>query len=265
MMETNLIHPMALIDPSARLGKDVEIGPYAIVEPDVELGDGCRIAAHAVIKRHIRMGCNNLISEHATIGGEPQDFKFKPCLSYVEIGDDNQFREGVTVHRSNHEGGCTRIGNRNFLMACSHVAHDCELGDQVVIANGTLLGGHVVVEDRAFISGAVTVHQFCRIGRLAMVAASARINQDCLPFTVTDGVPGRARGLNLIGLQRAGIATEEIHALKRAYRTLFHSGLTLAEALQRLEREKSAAVAELVQFIRTSERGFAHARGRVEK
>lgn len=254
------IHPTALIDPAARLGNNVEIGPYAVVESDVELGEGCRIAAHAVIKRYTRMGRNNHIFEHATIGGEPQDFKFQPCASHVEIGDGNQFREGVTVHRSNHAGGVTRIGNRNFLMAFCHVAHDCTLGDQVVIANGALLGGHVTVGDRAFISGAVTVHQFCRIGRFAMVAASARINQDCLPFVITDGAPGRARGPNLVGLQRAGVAPEDIQALKRAYRTLLHSGLPLAEALERLKQEGSAAVAELVQFVQASKRGFAHAR-----
>lgn len=253
------LHPTALIAPGARLGADVEVGPYAVIEADTELGDGCRIAAHAVIKRYTRMGRHNRVAEFAVIGGEPQDFKFRDCLSFVVIGDGNRFGEGVTVHRSNHEGGATVIGNDNFLMAMSHVAHDCVIGNQVILANAALLGGHVEVGDRAFISGAATVHQFCRIGRMALVAASARVNQDCLPFVISDGNPARARALNVVGLRRGGLPAEEIAALRRALHAL--RSITLQETLLGvLDAETSPAVHELAAFIRASKRGYAHCR-----
>lgn len=253
------IHPTAVVDPGARLGEGVSVGPYAVIEADTQVGDGCTIAAHAVIKRHTRLGRDNQVAEHAVLGGEPQDFKFKPCASFVEIGDGNRFREGVTVHRSNHEGGVTRIGNECFLMAMSHVAHDCVLGNQVILANGALLGGHVEIGARAFISGAVTLHQFCRVGRMAMVAASTRVSQDCLPFTITDGNPGRARALNLVGLRRAGMPAADIAALRRAFHAL-RSSRGLAATLAEMEAEASAAAQELAAFIRASRRGFAHCR-----
>ena len=254
-----MIHSTALIDPAARLGASVTVGPYAVIEADTELGDGCRIAAHAVIKRYTRMGRNNRVAEFAVIGGEPQDFKFSDCPSHVVIGDGNRFGEGVTVHRSNHEGGETRLGNDNFLMAMSHVAHDCVIGNQAILANAALLGGHVEVGDRAFISGAVTVHQFCRIGRMALVAASARVNQDCLPFVITDGNPARARALNVVGLRRGGLSAEEIAALRRALHRL-RSGQTRETLLAGLEAEASPVVRELAAFIRASKRGYAHCR-----
>ncbi|MFZ5512057.1 MAG: acyl-ACP--UDP-N-acetylglucosamine O-acyltransferase [Pseudomonadota bacterium] len=254
-----MIHATALIDPAARLGAGVTVGPYAVVEADTEIGDGCTIGAHAVIRRFTRMGRGNRIHEHAVIGGEPQDFKFRPCASWVEIGDDNVIREGVTIHRGSTEGAATRIGHGNMLMAYSHVAHDCRIGDQTVVANGALLAGFVTVEDRAFVSGAVTVHQFCRIGRLAMVSQSTKVTRDCLPFVVTEGVPGRARALNTVGLARAGVADSERLALRRAFRVL-RSGAGLDEVLARLSALDSAAVAEMVRFIRASTRGFAHVR-----
>lgn len=253
------IHPKAEVDPAARLGRGVTVGPFAVIEADCELGDGTVIGAHAVIKRYTRLGRDNQVAEHAVLGGEPQDFKFQGAVSHVEIGHGNRIREGVTVHRSNHPGGVTRIGDACFLMANSHVAHDCVLGDQVILANGALLGGHVEVGARAFISGGVTVHQFCRVGRMALLAASTRVNQDCLPFTITDGNPGRARAINLVGLRRAGLAADEIAALRRAFHVLRGSA-GLAASLARLEAEPSAAVRELATFIRASTRGFAHCR-----
>lgn len=253
------IHPTALIDPTARLGAEVEVGPYAVIEADTEVGEGCRIAAHAVIKRYTRMGRNNRVAEFAVIGGEPQDFKFRDCVSFVVIGNGNRIGEGVTIHRSNHEGGVTRLGDDNFLMAMSHVAHDCVVGNQAILANAALLGGHVEVGDRAFVSGAATVHQFCRIGRMALVAASARVNQDCLPFIISDGNPARARALNVVGLRRGGLPTEEIAALRRALHRL-RSGLSQEALLAELEAEASPAVRELAAFIRASKRGYAHCR-----
>ena len=254
---TSAIHPSALVHSGARLAADVVVGPYAVIEDEAIIGDGSTIGAHAVVKRYTRMGRRNRVYEHAVIGGDPQDYKFKECASFVSIGDDNLIREGVTIHRGSVAGAETRIGSHCFLMANCHVAHDCTIGDNVVIANGTLLGGVVNIGDQAFISGAVTIHQFCRVGRLALLAASARINQDCLPFVITDGAPGRARGLNLVGLKRAGIPASEIAELKRAFHVL-RTAVGLDIALAELAASASPSVAELVQFIRTSKRGFAH-------
>jgi UDP-N-acetylglucosamine acyltransferase len=253
------IHSTALIDPDARLGAGVTVGPYAVVEADTAIGEDCEIRPHAVIRRYTRMGRGNRVHENAVIGGEPQDFAFRPCVSWVEIGEGNVIREGVTIHRARTEGGVTRIGDGNMLMAYSHVAHDCRLGNEVAMANGALLAGFVTVDDRAFVSGAVTVHQFCRIGRLAMVSQSTRVTMDCLPFIVTEGVPGRARALNVVGLKRAGVPEEEMSQLRHAFRVL-RSGAGLKEILARLAALKSPAVAELVRFIEGSKRGFIQAR-----
>jgi UDP-N-acetylglucosamine acyltransferase len=251
-------HPTAVIAPDVRLGTNVRVGPYAVIEEDVVLGDDCQIAAHAVIKHHTRLGARNRIAEHAVIGGDPQDFKFRAdCLSYTEIGDDNWLREGVTVHRGSRDGSVTRLGNGCFLMAYSHVAHDCTVGNNVVMANTAGIAGEVVVHDKAFISAAVTVHQFCRIGRNAMIGLSSKVVQDALPFCITDGNPGRARGLNIVGLRRNGFAKDEIAALKEAYRMLY-SRVPLEQALAAMKDMHSAAVLEVANFIEGSKRGFAH-------
>lgn len=253
-----IVHPSAVVAADAKLGANVRIGPFAVIEEDVVLGDACDIAAHAVIKRHTRMGARNRIAEHAVIGGDPQDFKFKAdCLSYTEIGDDNWLREGVTVHRGSRDGSVTRLGNCCFLMAYSHVAHDCTVGNHVVMANTAGIAGEVVVHDRAFISAAVTVHQFCRVGRNAMIGLSSKVVQDALPFCITDGNPGRARGLNVVGLRRNGFTKDEIVALKEAYRLLY-SRVPLGESLLQMRSIGSAPVTELADFIEGSKRGFAH-------
>jgi len=253
-----VIHASAIVAAGARLGAGARVGPCAVIEDDVVLGDGCEIAAHAVIKRHTRMGARNRIAEHAVIGGDPQDLKFSAdSLSHVEIGDDNVFREGVTVHRASREGGRTRIGNNCFLMAYTHVAHDCVVGDQVVMVNYAGISGEAVVQDGAFLSGFVGVHQFCRIGRLAMIGGMTKLVQDALPFCITDGNPGRARGLNHTGLRRGGFSREEIAALKEAYRLLYVR-TPLEEALAAMKQMDSAAVTEFAGFIAGSKRGFAH-------
>lgn len=234
------------------------IHPTAIIEDDVVMGDDCEIGAYAVIKRHTRLGARNKVHEHAVIGGDPQDFKFKSdTLSYTEIGDDNVFREGVTIHRGSRPGSATTIGNGCFLMAYAHIAHDCIVGNGIVMANTAGIAGEVVVHDKAFISAAVTVHQFCRIGRNAMIGLSSKVVQDALPFCITDGNPGRARGLNLVGLKRNGFSREDIHALKEAYRMLY-SRMALDEALTRMKGMGNPAVAEVAAFIEGSKRGFAH-------
>jgi len=253
-----VIHPTAVIASDAKLGADVRIGAFAVIEEDVVIGAGGEIGAHAVIKRHTRLGARNRVYEHAVIGGDPQDFKFKSdTLSYTETGDDCAFREGVTIHRGSRPDSVTRVGNGCFLMAYAHIAHDCSVGNNVVMANTAGIAGEVVVHDKAFISAAVTVHQFCRIGRNAMVGLSAKVVQDALPFCITDGNPGRARGLNLVGLKRNGFTREDIAALKDAYRLLY-SRTPLEEALASMQATGNAAVLEVAHFIAGSKRGFAH-------
>jgi len=238
------------------------IHPTAIIEEDVVLGEGCRIGAYAVIKRYTRMGARNRVHEHAVIGGDPQDFKFDPAtVSATEIGDDNVFREGVTVHRGSRPGSATRIGSHCFFMALTHVAHDCNVGNHVVMVNNSGLSGEATVGDRAFLGGAVGVHQHCRIGRNAMVGMNSKLVQDALPFCITDGNPARARGLNLVGLRRAGFKADEIAALKDAYR-LLHERVPLAVAIAQMNKSASAPVRELAAFLGgAGKRGFAHPQG----
>ncbi len=230
----------------------------AVIEDGVEIGEGCSIGAYAVIKRHTRMGARNRVAEHAVIGGEPQDVKFKSdTVSGVVVGDDNIFREGVTIHRGSRPDAVTRVGSGCMLMVGAHVGHDCVVGSQVVLVNNAALAGEVTVGDRAFISAGVGVHQFCRVGRLAMIGGLAKVVQDALPFCITDGNPARARGLNLVGLRRAGFKAPEIAALKEAYRMLYQR-VPLKEAVAGMEKSSSDAVRELAEFIAQSKRGFAH-------
>jgi UDP-N-acetylglucosamine acyltransferase len=252
------IHPTAILSSSARVGENVSVGPYAAIEPDTEIGAGCEIRAHVVIKRFTTLGLNNVVHEGAVLGGEPQDVGFVDCTSYLRVGSNNRIREGVTMHRGTQPESATVVGSNCFIMANAHVAHNCRLGDGVIIANNVALAGYVDIDDLAFISGGVVVHQFCRIGRLAMIGGNSKIVQDCLPFVTTDGVPGRARGLNLVGLRRAGIRSSKIQKLKEAYRILLRSGLSLEEAIVRLTGLADPLVNELVEFVRTSTRGFCH-------
>ncbi|HYE36985.1 acyl-ACP--UDP-N-acetylglucosamine O-acyltransferase [Methylocaldum sp.] len=215
------IHPTACIAPDAKLGAGVSIGPYAVIESHTEIGDDCRIAAHAVIHSHVRMGRDNHVCPHAVIGGLPQDLGFDASAeTYVEIGDSNVFREGVTVSRATQKGAATRIGANNYLMNNSHVAHDCRLGDNNIFASGATLGGHVHVGDRVFFGGGVMVHQFCRIGSFAILQGLAGINKDVIPFTLVGGRPGKHYRLNLVGMRRAGIDGDRLKAVSIAYRRL---------------------------------------------
>ncbi len=250
------VHPTAIVDPAARLGAGVGVGPYAVIESGAEIGDGSEVRAHAVIKQFTTLGPNSIVHEGAILGGEPQDLGFKQCESYLRIGASNAFREGVTVHRGTQPGSETVIGSNCFMMACAHVAHNCRLGDRVIIANNVALAGYVEIQDGAFISAGVGVHQFCRLGRLAMIGGNSKIVQDCLPFVVTDGVPGGAHGLNMVGLRRAGFKSSEIQPLKEAYRILLRSGLGLEVALSRMAELGNPLVNELTDFVRGSARGF---------
>jgi UDP-N-acetylglucosamine acyltransferase len=253
------IHPTAVVSPRAQLARGVRVGPYAVIEEEVIVKDGCEIGAHAVVKRFTSLGRRNRVSEHATLGGEPQDVKFKGEPSALIVGDDNIIREYVTVHRASGEGGVTRVGSRNFLMVGAHVAHNCEVGDDNVFANGAALAGHVSVEDHVFLASNVGAHQFARFGRFAMVGGKSKIVQDVLPFFTTDGNPPRVRGLNVIGLRRGGFSPHDRGALKRAYQLLFRARLPLERALAALEETDDENVRHLAAFIRASRRGFTRA------
>ena len=234
----------------------MRIHPTAIIEDNVEIGPDCEIAAYAVIKQFTRLGARNRVFEHAVLGGEPQDVKFKGEESYLEIGDDNLIREFCTLHRANGAGQTTRIGSRNFFMVGVHIAHNCVVGDDNIFANEVALAGHITIEDHVFLSNGVGAHQFVRMGRYAMVGGKSKIVQDVLPFFITDGNPPRVRGLNTVGLTRAGFSEAQRRTLKNAYRTLLRSGVLLEEAVAELEQIDDENVSHLLNFIRGSKRGF---------
>ena len=237
----------------------MSIHPTAIIEDNVEIGPDCEIGAYAVIKRFTRLGARNRVFEHAVIGGEPQDVKFRGETSYLEIGDDNIIREFCTLHRANGADETTLVGSRNFFMVGVHVAHNCVIGDDNIFANEVALAGHITIEDHVFLSNGVGAHQFVRMGRHAMIGGKSKIVQDVLPFFITDGNPPRVRGVNSVGLRRAGFNEDERRALKDAYRILFRSELPLQNALQTLDELEDEHVAHLANFIRGSKRGFVRA------
>jgi UDP-N-acetylglucosamine acyltransferase len=253
------VHPTAVVSDGARLGEGVRVAAYAVVEDEVEIGAGCEIGAHAVVKRFTTLGARNRVFEHAVLGGEPQDVKFAGERSRLVVGDGNLIREYVTLHRASGEGEATVVGSRNFLMIGVHVAHNCEVGDDNIFANGAALAGHIRVEDHVFLSNDVGCHQFVQLGRYAMVGGKSKIVQDVLPFLTTDGNPARARGLNTVGLRRAGFPTESRRALRRTYQLLFRSGLSLSDALDAIDALEDEHARHLADFIRGSRRGFIRA------
>jgi len=251
------IHPLALVSPKANLGPDVRVGPYCIVEADTTLGEGCILENHVIIKSGTILGARNRIFEGAVLGGPPQHAHMPDNPGRVIIGSNNTIREHVTIHRALEQGHATVVGDNCLLMANSHVAHDCRLGNNVIVVNNALLAGHVVVGDRANISGAVAVHQFCRIGALAMVGGQAHIIKDVPPFMTIDGLSSYVVGLNQIGLRRAGYRAQEVQQLKAAYRVIYRSGLTWAEILKRLKAEfGEGPAAEFYRFLSTTTRGI---------
>ena len=230
-----MIHPTAIIDPQAKLDPTVEVAPYAVIGPDVKIGANTKIGAHVVISGHTEIGCDNHIYPGAAIGLEPQDLKYKKEKSFVKIGDRNTIREYVTVNRATAEGEETVIGSDNLLMAYVHVAHNCILGDRIVIANSVALAGHVEVESKAVIGGMLGVHQFVKIGTMAMLGGMSRIDRDVPPYMLVEGNPSHVRSLNLVALRRNSFSSEELSLMKKAYRTLYKSGLTMVQALKELE------------------------------
>lgn len=256
------IHETAVVHPGARIGKDVEIGPYAVIGEHVLIGDGTKIGAHVVIDGWTSIGKNCVIFPSASIGAEPQDLKFNGEKSYVFIGDNTKIREFATINRATGEGEETRVGSNVLLMAYTHVAHNCIVGNNVIMSNGATLAGHVVVEDRAVIGGLTGVHQFVKIGRNAMIGGASKIVQDVPPFVIVDGHPAKVAGLNNVGLARANISVNARRNLKKAYKILYRSGLSLAQAIAVMEQELELCeeVEHLLRFLRNVERGICRGR-----
>lgn len=251
------IHPLACVSPAAELGRDVEIGPFCVVEADVTIGDDCRLEARSCIRSGTTLGTNNHVYEGAVLGGLPQCLKMPERLGRLNVGSHNTIRENVTLHRGLKADQATVVGDHNLLMVGAHIAHDCRIGSNSVFANNVLLAGHVTVADRVFISGAVAVHQFCRIGKFAMVGGQAHITRDIPPFVTVDGASGFVVGLNLIGLRRNGFSAEQINELKGAYRVIYRSGLRWTEVLERLGDQFPSSVAgHFLEFFQGGTRGF---------
>jgi UDP-N-acetylglucosamine acyltransferase len=257
-MSASAIHPSAVIESGAKLGAGVRVGAFSYVGDGVEIGDGTVIGPHCSVTGPTRIGRDNHFAGHAAIGGDPQDKKFKGERTELVIGDRNSVREFVTLNRGTGEGGgITRIGNDNLLLAYTHVAHDCHVGNHCVFSNNATLAGHVVVEDWVIMSGFAGAHQFCRIGAHAFLGMGVLISGDVPPFTmVATEAAGRARGVNSEGLKRRGFDAERISAIKRAYRTLYVAGLPLTEAKQQLaeQAKDSADVRALLDFIEAGQR-----------
>ena len=225
-----MIHPTAIIHPKAKLDATVRVGPYAVIDEGVELGADCVVGPHVYLTGQTKIGAKNIFHAGCVIGDAPQDLKYKNEPTRLRIGDGNVFREHVTIHRSTKMDAETVVGSNNFLMASSHVGHNCAVGDHVIIANGAMLGGHAIVQDRAFISGSCLVHQFCRVGTLAIMQGGSAISKDLPPFCVSMGV-NQMCGLNVVGLRRATISAKDRMELKQLYRSLFRGNKTLSEAL----------------------------------
>lgn len=252
------IHPTAVITKGAKLGKNVKVGPYVVIGENVVIGDDTKIYPNVVIDGWTTIGKNCTIYAGVSIGGEPQDLKFADERSYVVIGDNTKIRECVTINRGTGEDSETRIGSNVLLMAYAHVAHNCIVGNNVILANCATLAGHVVVEDRAIIGGLSGVHQFVKIGRNAMIGGASKIVQDIPPFVIADGNPATVAGLNNVGIARAGIVAAVRSNLKKAYRILYRSGLTLEKAIETMEQEleMSEEIEHLLRFLRNVERGI---------
>jgi UDP-N-acetylglucosamine acyltransferase len=255
------IHPQAAVSPYALVGANVKIGPFCVVEPGAVIGDNTTLASRVVVKSGTTIGKANHICEGAVLGGLPQHIHMPECPGRLTIGDGNVIRENVTIHRALEADKSTSIGSFGLFMVGAHVAHDCHLGDHVILTNNALLGGHVHVEDRAYLSGAVAVHQFCRIGRLAMVGGLARVRQDVPPFVTVDGGTTMVVGLNRVGLRRAGYTSAEMYQIKSAYKLIYRSGMPWDEMLESLEHEFSdGPAAEFAVFFRDGQRGFVQER-----
>jgi UDP-N-acetylglucosamine acyltransferase len=254
-----MVHPTAIIHPKAHIGSGCEIGPYCIIGENVTLGEKCKLHSHVVIDGHTTLGKENEIFPFASIGLKTQDLKWKGGITRTEIGDGNTFREYVTIHSATSDGEITRVGSRNTILAYCHIAHNCVVGDRIIMSNVATLAGHVTVEDSAVIGGLAAVHQFCRIGKMAMIGGCSKVVQDVPPFMMADGNPAETRTINKTGMERNGVSDEAQAALRHAYKILFREGLTVSNAITAVEEKLPPLpeVKHLIQFVRSSERGIS--------
>jgi UDP-N-acetylglucosamine acyltransferase len=253
------IHPTAVVEAGAVIDASCTVGPYAVIGPRVRLGEGSSVGSHAVVTGNTTLGRQNRVFPHAVIGEIPQDLKFRGEDSRLEIGDGNTFREFSTVNLGTEGGGgVTRIGNGGLFMAYSHVGHDCIIGDGAIIANGVALAGHIVIEDHVHVSGLAAAHQFVQLGRLSFVSGLTGVAMDVAPYCTVAGARAELAGLNLVGLQRAGMSEEQIARVKQAYKVFFRSGLPAAEALGQLRAELGGhpEIAHFIAFVERSKRGI---------
>jgi UDP-N-acetylglucosamine acyltransferase len=252
------IHPTAVVDPEARIAPDVVVGPYCVIGPDVTIASGCRLQNHVTICGPVKIGAGNRFYSYCSIGQQTQDLKYDGEPTYLEIGDNNSFREFVTVNRATAAGSRTRVGNRGNFLAYSHIAHDCVVEDDVIFSNNGTLGGHVLVQQYAIVGGLTAIHQFCRIGKFSIMGGCSKIVQDVPPFMIADGNPAVIRGINYVGLERHSVSHEVIRVLKESHRILYRSDLNTKQAVAELDRSFSEVpeVRELVEFIEKSERGI---------
>jgi UDP-N-acetylglucosamine acyltransferase len=254
------IHPTAIVDPSAQIGADVVIGPYCVIGDKVVIGDGSWLQHHVTVMGPSTIGKGNKIYSYASIGQQTQDLKYAGEPTYLEVGDDNVFREFCTVHRGSLPGTKTIVGSHNHFLAYSHIAHDCIVGNHVIFSNNGTLAGHVTVEDHVILGGLTAVHQFCRIGKHSITGGCSKVVQDIVPFTIVDGNPARARGINIVGLQRNGYSEDQIRAVRDAYKVLYRKGLNQTQALEKLRAGTiTTEVEHLISFIAGSQRGIVSA------
>lgn len=259
LVEDTVIHPSAVVDNQAKLGKGVHIGPFSVIGPHVEIGDNTYIHSHVVISGHTTMGTHNQLFPFSCIGEAPQDLKYNSEPTCLQIGDHNIFRENCTVHRgTTQDNGVTVIGNHNLLMANSHVAHDCVLEDHIILTNSAGLAGHVYVENYAICGVTSGVHQFCRIGQSSFLVHGAMIGKDVIPYIMVKGESAQVEGLNLVGLKRRGFNLEQINAIKAAYKIIFRQGLTVAEAVTALKpiAAEFSVVQPMIDMLVQSKRGI---------
>ncbi|HWY39369.1 MAG TPA: acyl-ACP--UDP-N-acetylglucosamine O-acyltransferase [Chthoniobacterales bacterium] len=252
------IHPTAIVDPKSELGTGTVVGPYCVIGSNVVVGENCWLQHHVTLQGPMRAGAANKFYAYCSIGQQTQDLKYAGEPTYLEIGDENTFREFVTVNRSTKSDGLTRIGSRGNFLAYSHIGHDCAVGNEVVFSNNGTLAGHVQVDDNAVMGGLTAVHQFCRVGRFAITGGCSKIVQDVPPFMIADGNPAEIRGVNLIGLERKNFPTDQVKAIKEAFRLIYRSKYNTAQALEAIRKElpQSDEICEIVEFIEKSERGI---------
>ena len=252
------IHPSTLVDPSAEIGAGTIIGPYCVIAPEVIVGENCWLQHHVTLCGPMRAGARNKFYAYCSIGQQTQDLKYQGEPTYLEIGDDNTFREFVTINRSTTGEGKTRVGSRGNFLAYSHIGHDCTVGDEVVFSNNGTLAGHVQVGNHAVMGGLTAVHQFCRIGRFAITGGCAKIVQDVPPFMIADGNPAEIRGVNLVGLERKGFTPKSVKWIKEAFRLIYRSKYNTRQAVDAVRKElpQTEEIMQIIEFIEQSERGI---------